>query len=577
MAIQLNIPQAQTGATRVASFSDARVARILNASTLGEAQRMGLFDRIGDWWRGGVKAEAIRQIYDQVSAPRSDQAVPTDMLHRFQRLRSMAQVEHQAAFVVEQHAGLGAQDNQWGFSLTLAGTQVYHSGPLDDTPDLSSARFREHLTLYDGLNKTAVYFRGIALTAADHLNAPDRLPAERIDCMADQRSDKEILRQNLDNPALSRQHFKGVESDVPGVSFRAVFQRAGEEPVTLTLSDRPASNNEFRAQTVRDALKGENYGTLRELLSRGHLTRDDQTIAYTFAASTGDLHAAIRSLMGNDDASPAQMFAFVRDLVPVNNPFFELLRSERFGQVSLMDICFQDSIPDADQLQRFDQARERLRGDWATSLAPAVRAAQVQLDWGEKELGRSEARYAIENTQEVDDPDARARLVERLDDPILCSANFAGIEPGTTDATFRAVFRPAGAEPVAIEFSNRHASQHEMRGEVLKAKLQSGDYSNLRALLGQGYLGASDPVVGAAVNGAVVQGLLGALGFERQEDLKPFLMHLKDHGPADLATQTFEALRASTIGRTNLLEVLMGAQAPAAPVPPAILSIPLRV
>lgn len=257
MTIQLSIPGAPPGAASAASFSDARVARILNASTLGEAQRMGLFDRLSDWWKGGVKADAIRQIYDQVSAPPSDQTAPTPMLQRFQRLRSLASDAHQAAFVVEQHAGLGEQGNQWGFSLNLAGVQVYHSGPLNEASDQSSARFRDQLTLYDGLNKTVAYFRSTVASLADNLNSPDRLPGERIDCMADQRSGKDFLQRNLDNPVLSRSHFKGFEDDVPGVSFRAVFQREGEPPVTLTLSDRPATNNEYRARTLRDALHGD--------------------------------------------------------------------------------------------------------------------------------------------------------------------------------------------------------------------------------------------------------------------------------------------------------------------------------
>jgi hypothetical protein len=578
MSIQLTIPGAQAGAAGAASFSDARVARILNASTLGEAQRMGLFDRISDWWRGGVKADAIRQIYDQVSAPRSDQSAPTDMLQRFQRLRSLASDNHQAAFFVAQHQGLGEQGNQWGFSLNLAGTQVYHSGPLDETPAQSSTRFRDQLTLYEGLNKTVACFRRTASAMAGTLNSPDRLPGERIDCMADHRSGKDFLHQNLDNPVLSRRHFKGFEDDVPGVSFRAVFQREGEEPVKLTLSDRPGTNNEYRAQTLRDALQGENYGTLRELLSRGHLTRDDQSIFYALGAATGDLHDAIRSVMGNDEANPEQMFAFVRDQSPVDNPYFELLRAERFGAVSLMDICFQKSIPEADQLQRFDKAREQLKGDWADALVPATRQAQAQLDLAERSGLRSEATFVIDNTQDaVDDPDDRAGLVDRLDDPVFCAAHFVGIEPGATDATFRAVFRPEGAEADSIEFSNRLASNREMRGDTLKAMLQSGGYSNLRELLGQGYLGAGDPIVGGAVNGVLQQTLVDTLGFSRADDLKPFLMHLRDHGPADLAGRTFEALRNTAIARTNLLEVLMGADAPAPQLPQAPVMIPAHL
>ena len=313
-------------------------------------------------------------------------------------------------------------------------------------------------------------------------------------------------------------------------------------------------------------------------MSRGHLSRDDRLIFYSLGSATGDLHKAIRSVMARDDPSPEQMFAFVRDLSPVDNPFFELLRSERFGEVSLMDICFQKSIPEADQLQRFDTARKHLQGDWTDALAHAARQAQTQLDSVEQSGRRSEENFVIENTQDaVDDPGDRARLVERLDDPVFCTANFVRIEPGATAATFRAVFRPEGAEAVSIEFSNRHSSNREIRGEILKTMLRSGDYSSLRGLLGQGYLGAGDPIVGGAVNGVLQQTLVNRLGFDNADDLKPFLLHLRDHGPADLARLTFDAMRATAIGRTNLLEVFMGADAPVPPVPEAPAMIPVHL
>jgi hypothetical protein len=41
------------------SLNESRVDRILNAKTLGQAQRMGVFDRMSDWFRGGVKADRM--------------------------------------------------------------------------------------------------------------------------------------------------------------------------------------------------------------------------------------------------------------------------------------------------------------------------------------------------------------------------------------------------------------------------------------------------------------------------------------------------------------------------------------
>lgn len=42
------------------ALSQNRLARIESSQTLGEAQRMGLFDKLVDLFRGGVKIEAIK-------------------------------------------------------------------------------------------------------------------------------------------------------------------------------------------------------------------------------------------------------------------------------------------------------------------------------------------------------------------------------------------------------------------------------------------------------------------------------------------------------------------------------------
>lgn len=51
MTINFNVQNPRTGAS-TAALNESRVDRILNASTLAEAQRMGVFDKLKDWCRG---------------------------------------------------------------------------------------------------------------------------------------------------------------------------------------------------------------------------------------------------------------------------------------------------------------------------------------------------------------------------------------------------------------------------------------------------------------------------------------------------------------------------------------------
>jgi len=53
-----------------------------------------------------------------------------------------------------------------------------------------------------------------------------------------------------------------------------------------------------------------------------------------------------------------------------------------------------------------------------------------------------------------------------------------------------------------------------------------------------------------------------------------FLQDLKQHGPADVAQQTFEALRNTRFAQTDLLTLMMGDMAPEAPQPAAALIPP---
>jgi hypothetical protein len=560
-------PSAPTQAQRGnISLNESRVDRILNAKTLGEAQRMGVFDRMSDWFRGGVKAEAIRQIYDQITSPAAHEAQACAMLQRFEKLRALATDEHQTAFNVQHHEGLGPQSNQWAYSFELGGTEVFHSGPLDDASGHSSKDFKNQMGLFQGVRDTVRQLKtGLSEELKQQLYDVNAFVRARISTMTDDEGLQKKLAQQLDDPVFSKRNFRHMVEVEPGKSFQAVFQLPGQEgTVSLDLSDRRASADEFRSHTLRQALQGGTYANLRELLSQGHLGRTDNQLRYCMSAATGGMHTAISHAMGELSPSSREMFAFVRDQQPVNNPWLEQLRQEKIGDMSLLDACFPDAWEEADQLQAFDKARTRLE---AALPALSQRAAEAGANIPRRTLDQ----YVQENAQDmVDDAGERAALLARLDDPIFSAANFKGIMPGETDASFKAVFQLEGQAPQELVLSNRAAAA-EFRSDKLKAVLLARNYNNLRDVLATGYLGAKDPMVGATANRYVSAFLTNELGLGDTAVLTAFLQHLKQHGPKDLALQTFNAMRLATIANTNVLELLMGDGAP--PVPLSALTI----
>ena len=564
MSIQFNINRPSSNHTAVQSLNTSRVERILNAKTLDEAQRMGVFDRFKDWCRGGVKAQAIRQLFDQVTAPRSHEAQPLDMAHRFQRLRAMATDEHQGQFKMSHETGLGEGGTQWAFGFNLGETEVYRSANLDDVHGQSSAEFKAVVDLYDAVDRSIQDFKEICQTKAQVLRDPTSLINERIDWMSDDEDTQQLIEDRLDDDFFSHKNFKGFQPHEPGKSFMAIFSSGeGEDARTepLLLSDQSDAAGQFRGTTLKDAITSSRFNTLRELLSEGHLTRQDEFLRDELAAANAPVLTAIGQMMGEGHAEipTTRKFAFIRDLQPANNPIFQRLGAEKFGDVSLLDVCFPKNVGQADQLGRFDQARERL----ADLPLDDLRGVAEQ---GEKMLPpRTLEAYTLQNTQElVDSDDVRDVIIQNLDDPSFGHQFFQGIRPGNNPATFKAVFQPPGQPTRVLELSNRTSTNNELRGDRVKKILTEGNYRCLRDWLSAGFMGPHDALVGAA-SALVKAQFANHLGFKAAEDVQPFLAHLHKHGPESLASSTLESLRGIRFAQTNLLELFMGDDAPPAP------------
>jgi hypothetical protein len=235
----------------------------------------------------------------------------------------------------------------------------------------------------------------------------------------------------------------------------------------------------------------------------------------------------------------------------------------RFGDVTMMDVFFPDAKAEAEDLVRFDAARTQLaKSDLAEKIKDATHTAN-----NFPALNRTVDAYVLENLQDlVDDAGDRAKLEKILDDPDFCAGNFMYVEDGVPGKTFKAQFKwedeNGALQTRTLELSDRNPSNGEYRGQRVKDILNQRNFANLRQVFSDGYHGSGDALLLSVANSTVIAFLVKDLGLADALEIPRFLMHLRDHGPADLADRTFDVLREAKIKNTNALELIMGDQAP---------------
>lgn len=190
----------------------------------------------------------------------------------------MATPEHKEAFQIQ----TSHEDGQWSYCFTIDDHRLYHSGPLKDTPERSFNEFCAAKAGYD----MRVFIEGNpAFDKNSYIEC-------NIQCMTDDTDQQQFFQNNLQDPKFGRQnltHITVPEDASP--TFTAHFTWGD-----VTLSNRDATRNEFRAERLQQALLNGNYQNLEELCSQGHLTRDDTMLLYFSGAHRGNL----RNLVGDD-------------------------------------------------------------------------------------------------------------------------------------------------------------------------------------------------------------------------------------------------------------------------------------
>lgn len=290
MAVELKV--GTQGATY--SFNESRIDTVLQAKTLNEATRMGFLDSITDFFKGGVKREAIKNLYNSITAPQPNDSAPLEMLDRFQKLNGLAKNEHQMDFDVQ--VSPKDDDGTWRYAFKIGDTTIHDSGSLRETPGQSRAAFCGGKAIFEA-NKY------LAWTLGQDPNplSPESFIEGNIQCMTDDTALQKHLMENLDDPLFSRQNFigHGKYTDERGVAddskFVATFQRKGDEnPTTIVFSNRTTTNLELRGSILQDRLSKSQYDNLRDLTSAGQFTPDDSLFKYSLNTAKNNMIADLQ-------------------------------------------------------------------------------------------------------------------------------------------------------------------------------------------------------------------------------------------------------------------------------------------
>ncbi len=106
------------------TLNQSRIDAIMQSNTAEEAQqRMGLFDKIKDWFRGGVEKAAIKEAFDRLKQPNIDLgdsanlAKQESLLQHFTLLRGATQAPFSDRYALQVNVDESAQT--WSYSMQI--------------------------------------------------------------------------------------------------------------------------------------------------------------------------------------------------------------------------------------------------------------------------------------------------------------------------------------------------------------------------------------------------------------------------------------------------------------------------
>lgn len=191
------------------TLSDARVDRLLDATSLEEAQHMGIVDRLIDTIFGGGKREAIGEAFEAIrrnDGTRSD--ADTRKLSRFEALKEQALPEHADKFKAS--VDIDQTKGQWNYAFSIDNTRIFKSEARNIGSGHALASYQEALLWpkvelalkgYEG-NDLAADLAKLKVQFAANNNAASSIPNAHIDIAQKFTHIAEFLKE------------KGIESNI---------------------------------------------------------------------------------------------------------------------------------------------------------------------------------------------------------------------------------------------------------------------------------------------------------------------------------------------------------------------------
>lgn len=254
-----------------------RIRRVIKATSLQEATKMGLFDKIFDkFLRNGGKRKRIIELYQQLTEPdscESSENTPIKMASKFNKLREIANEDYKHDFQIAIHQDM-EQPDRWSYSFSIEKYLIYQSEPLDYCYENN---FNELCALKIGND-----FENDFDECKEHLSQENFI-ASRIQTMSDNKSVIEKIHKELDNPNYAKDKLLGLfdaenSDDIFFVHFKSDLPELSRH--VLELSNRGNENGEFRGSLLKKAIQESHYKNLRELCSHGFMTKDDSLLVY---------------------------------------------------------------------------------------------------------------------------------------------------------------------------------------------------------------------------------------------------------------------------------------------------------
>ncbi|WP_440867930.1 hypothetical protein [Symbiopectobacterium purcellii] len=254
----------------ILAINDKKINQIFSTNNLKEATKAesisDIVDLIIDWFKGGVKREAIKELFLAVQNVKNtnDSCSELNRLERFIELRNMALPEYYSKFTLEITPKDINQD--WGYKLKVGDLTLYQCDKVFE----KTRNLEERNKISDFHAKNIAMKLQEAFIQTGDFSDKEFLNAS-IRCAVDGNEKQHALRAKMDDNAYGKKNLIDIGEGGDSSEFIAFFKENKE----VVFSNRTSSNNELRGNNLMNLLLNGDYRNLREAFLSQYRTEND--------------------------------------------------------------------------------------------------------------------------------------------------------------------------------------------------------------------------------------------------------------------------------------------------------------